>query len=205
MGTYPLRVRLDLGVGPRVNSRRALAPWAPANQQSSGGVGDSTRREQYRPGRSLLSPLGRIDMCMGMDGFRIPGDTLMLPWFDGTSTLSLGATLAARLFHDPQPINIRFVEWGFYTTRGGIDAGDFFFYPRVVRVVEVWRYFSFGDGNFFFPGAAGPRRWPEGQLSPRTGSMGPSQSVITRKGWAFHTARVVPTWAIFAFVPGSEL
>ena len=39
------------------------------------------------------------------------------------------------------------------------------------------------------PGAAGPRRWPEGQLSPRAGSISPSQSAITQWGWDFHTAR----------------
>ena len=37
--------------------------------------------------------------------------------------------------------------------------------------------------------AAGPRRWPKGQLSPRAGSMSPSQSAITQLGWGFHTLR----------------
>ena len=39
------------------------------------------------------------------------------------------------------------------------------------------------------PGAAGPRRWPDGQLSPRAGSMSPSQSTITQWGRGFHTLR----------------
>ena len=39
------------------------------------------------------------------------------------------------------------------------------------------------------PGAAGPRRWPEGQLSPRAGSMSPSQSAISECGWGFNTVR----------------
>ena len=39
------------------------------------------------------------------------------------------------------------------------------------------------------PGAAGPLRCPEGQLSPRAGSMSPSQSAITQWGWGFHTLR----------------
>ena len=41
----------------------------------------------------------------------------------------------------------------------------------------------------FSPGAAGPRRWPEGQLSPRAGFMSPSRSAITQWGWGFHTLR----------------
>ena len=45
------------------------------------------------------------------------------------------------------------------------------------------------DGILSFPAAAGPRRWPEGQLSPRAGSMSPSQSAITQWGWGFHTLR----------------
>ena len=39
------------------------------------------------------------------------------------------------------------------------------------------------------PGAAGPRRWPEGQLSPRAGFMSPSQSATSQWGWRFHTVR----------------
>ena len=39
------------------------------------------------------------------------------------------------------------------------------------------------------PGLAGPRRYLEGQLSPRAGSMSPSQSAITQWGWGFHTVR----------------
>ena len=40
------------------------------------------------------------------------------------------------------------------------------------------------------PDAAGPRRCPEGQLSPRVGYMSPSQSANGRWGWGFHTVRV---------------
>ena len=45
------------------------------------------------------------------------------------------------------------------------------------------------DGNISSPGAAGQRRWPEGQLSPRAGSKSPRQSAITQWGWSFHTVR----------------
>ena len=39
------------------------------------------------------------------------------------------------------------------------------------------------------PGAAGPRRWSEGQLSPRSGSTNLSQSAASQWGWGFHTVR----------------
>ena len=45
------------------------------------------------------------------------------------------------------------------------------------------------DGNLSSPGEAEPRRWHEGQLSPRAGSMSPSQSAITQWGWGFQTLR----------------
>ena len=47
MGNYPARVRRDLGVGPRGNSRRALAPWTPANQQSPSGDRFSRRADMF--------------------------------------------------------------------------------------------------------------------------------------------------------------
>ena len=42
-------------------------------------------------------------------------------------------------------------------------------------------------GTYPPTGAAGPWRWPEGQLSPRDGFMIPSQTPITERGWGFHT------------------
>ena len=73
--------------------------------------------------------------------------------------------------------------------RGGFDPGDQSFRPRVVEFVDVWKGFSPKDDNLSSPGAAGPQRWLEGQLSPRAGSMTPSQSAITHWGWGFHTLR----------------
>ena len=77
--------------------------------------------------------------------------------------------------------------WGFHTLRGGIDTDDLSVRPRVVGVVKKWKDSSPGDGNLSSPGAVGPRRWPEGQISPRAGSMSPSQSAITRWGWGLLT------------------
>ena len=45
------------------------------------------------------------------------------------------------------------------------------------------------DWKLCSPGSAGPRRWPEGQLSLRAGFMSPCQSAISKCGWGFHTAR----------------
>ena len=61
--------------------------------------------------------------------------------------------------------------WGFHTLQGGIDPEDLRFRPRVVGVVEIWKDFSPGDVKLSSPGAAGPRRCPVGQLSPRAGYM----------------------------------
>ena len=49
--------------------------------------------------------------------------------------------------------------------------------------------FLTGDGNTSSPGAVGPQRWRERRPSPRAGSMSPSQSAITQRGWGFHTLR----------------
>ena len=76
---------------------------------------------------------------------------------------------------------------GFHTVRGSIDAGNHHFRLRFVGVVEIWKYFCSGDGILSYPGAGRPRRWPEGQLSPRAGSMSPSQSATGRWGLGFLT------------------
>ena len=49
---------------------------------------------------------------------------------------------------------------------GGIDLGDLRFRPHVVGIVELWKDFLCNDETLSFPGA-GPRRWPERQLSQR--------------------------------------
>ena len=96
--------------------------------------------------------------------------------------LSRGATLAARWLHEPQPISNQLVGWDLYTARGGIDPGDLCFRPRIVGVVEIWRDFSSEHTTLSSPGAAGLRRWPEEQLSPRAGSMSFIQSATSQWG-----------------------
>ena len=79
--------------------------------------------------------------------------------------------------------------WGFHTLRGGIEPGDVYFSPRAVGVVEIWREFSSEDKTLSSLRPAGPRRWPEGQLWPRAGSMSLIQSVTSQWGWGFHILR----------------
>ena len=79
--------------------------------------------------------------------------------------------------------------WGFHTLRGGIDTDDLSVRPRVVGVVGIWKYFLSGDEALSAPGVAGPRRCPEGQLSPRAGSMSLSQSATSQLCWGFYTLR----------------
>ena len=79
--------------------------------------------------------------------------------------------------------------WCFHSLRGGIDTGYLRFSPRMVEGVDVWNIFLPGDGKLSCPNAAGPRRWPGGQLSMRAGSMSPSQSAIPQWGWGLRTLR----------------
>ena len=109
---YPPRVRRDLGVGPRGNSRRALAPRAPANEQSPSGVGVSTPCGAVSPPGDLrFHP--RCWSCSGIDGCPTRGWELIISGCGGTSAMAQGATLAARWLHEPQPISNYPVGLGF--------------------------------------------------------------------------------------------
>ena len=83
-------------------------------------------------------------------------------------------------------------QWGsrFHTLRGGIYPGDPCFRPPVVGVVEIWKDLQSGDETLSSPGAAGPLRCPERQLSPRVGSMSlMSQLVTSQLVRGFNTLR----------------
>ena len=56
-------------------------------------------------------------------------------------------------------------------------------HPRIVEVSDIWKDFLSGDGTLSSQGATGPRRWSEGQLSPRAGSMSSGLSAISQWGW----------------------
>ena len=55
----------------------------------------------------------------------------------------------------------------FHTVLGGIDPGDPRFRFQVVGVVEISKDFLIRGEILSSPGAAGPRRCPEGKLSAR--------------------------------------
>ena len=99
-----------------------------------------------------------------MEGFPIRGWDLNLSVSGATSTLAGGATLAARWLHEPQPTSNQPVGLGFPRPAGRLRPGDLGFRPRVIEVVHVWKDFRTGDRILSSPDAAGPRRWPEGQL-----------------------------------------
>ena len=60
--------------------------------------------------------------------------------------------------------------------RGGIDPGKDRFRPRCVAISTLSKGFFSGDGSLSSPGEAGSRRCPDGHISLRAGSMGPSRS-----------------------------
>ena len=72
---------------------------------------------------------------------------------------------------------------------GGINPRDLRFRSRFDGVVEISKEFSSGDGSLSSPGAAGPRHWPKGQLSPRADCMSANKSAITRGGVDFYTVQ----------------
>ena len=78
---------------------------------------------------------------------------------------------------------------GYQNLRGGIDPVDITFLPRVIGFVDIRKYLQSRDETLSPPGAAGPRRCPERQPSPRTGNKIRSQSGIRQWVRSFHTAR----------------
>ena len=111
--------------------------------------------------------------CRDMDGFLTRGWELILPGCGGTSVLARGAALAARWLHEPQPISNHPVGLEFPHHAGRYRLGES----------------AFTSPGCSSPGATGPQRWPEGQPSPRAGSMSLSQSATSQLVWGFHTLR----------------
>ena len=104
-----------------------------------------------------------------MEGFLIPGMEIILIGFGGTSTLSRGATLAARWLHEHQPISNQIVGWGFYTARGDIDPEDLRFCHRDIGVVEYGKISDPGMGNYL----------PQVRRNLGVGPRGNSRRVLT--------------------------
>ena len=84
-----------------------------------------------------------------------PGSAGPRRWPEGPLSSRAGAMT-------PGQSTITLWGWGFHTRRGGIGPGDVRLRPRVVGVVEIWKISSPGDEDLSSPGAAGPRRWPDG-------------------------------------------
>ena len=61
----------------------------------------------------------------------------------------------------------------------------------VPGLMELYKYkeILIRDGSLSSPGAAGPRHWPEGQLSWRADCMSASQLAITQRGLGLYTVR----------------
>ena len=101
--------------------------------------------------------------------------------------MSREATFAARWLHEPQPINNQEVELVFSQPVGRYRPGGSSFWSpgcssgRDMKGVET-RVCMLSS-----PDGAGPRRCPEGQLSPRAGSMSPTQIAAGQLGCVFHT------------------
>ena len=114
---------------------------------------------------------------------------LILLGCGGTSTFSRGATLAAQWFHEPQPINKWPVGIGFPQPAGRYRPGGYVLISPCCWSCRNMEWLLIGHGNVSPSGAAGPRPWPEGQLSPRAGSMNISHLTNSQLGWVLHTLR----------------
>ena len=143
--------------------------------------------------------------CRDTEGFLIRGWELILPGCGGTSALARGATLAARGRHEPHRISCQPERLGFPNTARQDRPGQSPFSSLgcwSCRYLEGFLIRDFFFGNLSSLGPAGPRRWPEWQLSSSAGPMSPSQSVITPWGWVSTPCGVVSTRGIYVFVPG---
>ena len=119
-----------------------------------------------------------------------PRRELILPEGGGTSTWVRGENLAAPSLNGPQPISHYPVGLGFPHPEGRYrPEGSTFSSPGCWLCRDVEGFLTRGNCKLYSPGVAGSQRWPEGKLSPRAGSEGPSQSSITRWRWGFHTLR----------------
>ena len=124
-----------------------------------------------------------------MEGFLSRGWELILPGCGGTSALARGQLSLRAGSMSSSPSAIIQWGWGFRTLRGGIDPGELPRRPRVVGVVEIWKGSEPGMGTHLPRGRRELGVGPSGKLSPRNGSMSPSQSAITQWGWGFHIQR----------------
>ena len=129
VGSYSRRGHRDLGFAPGGNVRRSSGSTNPnlsAISNQPVWLGFPHRAGGYQTGGSALSSPG-CWVCRYMGGLLIRGGAIILRGCGGTSTLSRGATLAARWLHEPDQrsaISNQPKGWGFQSVRGDIDPGD---------------------------------------------------------------------------------
>ena len=117
---YPPRVRRDLEVGPRGNSRSTPALRAPANRRSIHRGGVSTPRGTVSTREIIVSVSGLELYRLCMEIFMNRGWGFILPRCGGASTLAQGATFAARWLYGPHPINNQWMgRYSFVCSRLG--------------------------------------------------------------------------------------
>ena len=122
MRTYPPRLRRDLGVVPRGNSRGVwLHEPLPINSQPV-GLGFPHREGRYRPGGSAFSS-PRCWSRRDMEGFLTRGWERILPGCGGTSALAQGATFDPRWLQEPQRISNHPTGLGFPHPTGRYRPG----------------------------------------------------------------------------------
>ena len=152
------------------------------------GLGFPHPAGRYRPGGPAFSTSGSWS-CRDRERFMIRGWELILSGCGGISALSRGATLAARWLHEPQPIRNQLSGVGLLHRAGRYRPGRSLFSSAGCWSCGDMEGFLIRDKMLSSPGAAGPRRCPERQLSPRAGSMSLIQSATSQLGWGFHTLR----------------
>ena len=97
-------------------------------------LGFPHRVGRYRPVGSPVWSLVSWS-CRDVEGFLVRGWDLILLGCSAPSTLARRATLAARRFHEPQPVSNQPVRFGFPHRGGRNRPEDLRLRPRVVEVV----------------------------------------------------------------------
>ena len=157
---------------------------------------------RYRPGGPAFSSPGCWS-CRDMDGRLIRGWEPILPMCGENSRLARGATLVARRLHEPPPISNHPVGLGFTHLAGRYRPRESAFSSLGCRSCGDMDAFLIRDGNKSSPGAAGPRRWPEGQVSPRSGRFRPGGSAFSSLGsWSCRGRDAFPIRGWELILPG---
>ena len=183
MGPYPSRVR-PRDVSSRGNYRSALALYARVSYPLGDVGGISTPCGAVSIPEKDFSSLGCWSrVCV--DGLLTRRWYLILPGCGGNSTPARDEALAARWLYEPQSVSHKGMQVGILHRAARHRSG-----ARIFSSPGFWSCICI-DGlptrRWYLTsmGAAGSRRWLEGQLSQPAGSMSPSQSAVSgcRRGF----------------------